>query len=708
MTKALVVVDFVGPSSALFFTAVGEIFEEVFVYCANDNGFMGPNSPFVPPWASDPSTYEFKLWLGDFFETEDVRSVFSFGFESTNLAAGWDSSLPLFAALLPGEVDISRRRKRRLAQFRRFSGAVECLIFFNEWEMYKAASLGSQARHFLWDLSAESVSSQWSLTSDPFGETVVFYDHKRRGTISSLEELGFVSDLNGLSADRIRLQPSNSLYWHGDLLLGRALIDTAALRTGNISKAVFVDHDSDSLSVLSSIKDGNVDTVWATHSVETSLLQINSNNRFSIGSLVKVARALNDDMSDFPAETAMTRVSKVGRTLSEILMYLEDNDLPWFFEDFGDTRVLNLFFSVAPLENRSNGARPQRIRNMFLAMSRDLPTMQLSFNEFVLARRELLIYWLIDKGFNIPFLYGENSTNPIFDLEGPLRLSRLVDNLAHLCSTKSLYFVRDVHWLDKDLQGKLDESTLKYGKQELERVSMSFGGLVAPSAESARYYSELASDRIPLQFMDAELPPAIGSHNATPASMADEDSDKTTFVYTGGVSNLYSMDKYLNALSKLFGSYGGSFLVDFVVRKEEKDTLVEWLSKHEIKDEPSVRIITEDFDQYFSRSARCIGILLLDSEYGKNAFAFKAVSYLERRIPFVVYSSSPNYRYFKDYGVAIPVDAAADDGVLCGLIDGLNFKDSDVDWPGLERSESWDSRWQQVQHLASTRFRELR
>ena len=703
MTTSFIFVDHVGPSTGLLIASINELFPEVFVYNASDGNLLGSDVS-LPPWAREPQSHEFRIWFDDFCKVHEIKAVFSYGMTASEIATKTLTDKPIYAILRPSELDFRRTRKKMVDRFKRISEAVSCLIFFNEWEMYKASSIGSLAKHFVWDLTAEALSTTWTLSEDANSGTVVYFDHRKHGNTPSLDELG----IYGLDATDVQLQPVNSLFWHSDLVIGRKYKNTLHLRAARTANAVFIDNDADSLAALASMRTSNGGNVLAKDSIETASMAVNS-TEFELGSLPRIAALLSAASDVIPSPRTVAPDNRMGKTLTEILMVLEDEKLPWFFEDFSAFDSLNVFFSVAPLENRSNGARPQRIRNMYVAIRNAGPTIHMSFNDEVLFRRSKYIRWALQEGIRIPYFYGENSTSPIQELDGPIAISRLLDDLSHESSTESLYFVRDVHWLDDSLEISSDQAKLiKYGQHELRRMSMSVGGLVAPSYESAVLYSKLAEPYFNLRFIKSELPPGLLPQNAAPASLLPSPSDQPTLVYTGGVSNLYSMDSYLAALSNVLSEKPSSCFVDFIIRESERGTLVSWLAKYSLDSHPDIRITTQSFESYSSRSRDNVGILLLDSNYGKSAFAFKAVSYLERQMPFVVFEDSPNFRYFRNSNVAIPVKSSDPLAITEALRAALRIDTAEIDWTALYKADSWQARWETVKGLAKSKLREKR
>src|SRR5699024_6233573 len=104
------------------------------------------------------------------------------------------------------------------------------------------------------------------------------------------------------------------------------------------------------------------------------------------------------------------------------------------------------------------------------------------------------------------------------------------------------------------------------------------------------------------------LPPAV-----EPQNVVDDEKliscDGVTVLYSGGISEIYGMDYYLSALTKL----DETLLIDFVVRKPEVDPLRSELDKLGLLDTERTRILHTTMDLYQPRTSRTLGIVLLDS-----------------------------------------------------------------------------------------------
>ncbi|GAA1471161.1 hypothetical protein GCM10009604_04580 [Corynebacterium aurimucosum] len=666
---------------------------------------MGDSDLTIPVWGRDAGTYASQRWFSNLVRRLGIAETVSVGMDALLFAAKINSGLNLVSVLVPGDLDISSRRPALIRRFVESTRQTSALVLFDEWEMSKAASLGSEAPHFLWAINT-SVSNRPDEGSPIDKRRVaVVYEHSLYAEAPSLTELGLEDLDHSLTGVELDIVSSNSAYWYADADIDRKFRSTYALRFGKYTELVFPNCGPDTIA-LAQVASEMGTKVYAVESIATVLLS----RRCSLVEVVGQSRVkdrLVENSNGFQNPAVDSEVW-TGRSFNEILSLVGLSDWPWYFEDFGDSGEMNIFLSVAAIENISSGARPQRIRNMYLAASREKPTIHLSFNHNLVRRRVKLIKYLVGEDISFPVFYGENSTTPVRSRDAVLQISRLLDYLSINCGTQSAYFVRDVHWLDEQLEvseAKNVQEIRAAGKFELETLQKSFGAMVAPSYESAQHYAALAKDYFDLRFSDAELPPAINPINAFPAGQGAVDVERTTFVYTGGVSALYSMEAYLDALAEVFRLRPEEVFADFIVRPAEQDLLESWLAKVGLSSDPRVRVLNGDFSNYVSRTKANIGILLLESAYGRKAFAFKAVSYLERALPYVVYMDSPNHRYFAEDGVTIPV--LETDGIVDALLESLDVDCSIMEFESLWSRESWQERWNQVRDIARRKVREI-
>lgn len=699
MTKrAIVYVHDVRPFEAVVLNALEYAGISTLVFSTRDFKFIQPGAPTIPSWARGGGGFEIERWFDRVASSSEENLHISVGFDSAVFLAGLNLSGTLLAIMAPGDLDISSRRKRRLARFRAFSDRVDGLVLVDEWEMSKACHLGSQARHFLWNLGEASRHIAPTLNS---GDEVVVFGAHGANILNDCSPV--VKEVLDVNTPRIRrvgcglLTDPNSLFWYSDLTHGVSPLEAIFKRFNGVGKALFMSDDVDSRVAAAVFAHAGVE-VFGPSTVGMRLLTRSAPLHFTGSTFSGLLQAFDGYSSNAGREAEPERDYHPGRALGEIVLEASRDELPEYYEDFGDHEVMDIFISVAAIENLANSARSQRVRAMATAMALAAPTLLLSFDYFTLSRRAKLVDYLTRQGVRFRFAYGENSTNPVQDPRSVIKMARLLQGLADRSEFVSTYFVRDVHWLDQELSdGRLNSGIIERGRFELSEMGRSFSALVAPAYESARKYSALAQPFFNLDFAQGELPPGVDFGNVLPAGVLSEIEAGVTFVYTGGVSALYEMDRYLEALSKVLSSQAEVY-ADFIVRSAEQPLLDSWLEKYGIVDDSRVRVMNGTFNEYTSRTSRNIGILLLDSEYGRSAFAFKAVSYVERAMPYLVYRESPNYRIFSESGMALPVEQ--DDDLAQRLAELVaEWTPTSVDHAILEE-HTWAKRLVSARQLA--------
>ncbi|OFU51723.1 hypothetical protein HMPREF3120_11035 [Corynebacterium sp. HMSC11D10] len=674
------------------------------VHFQREDRFLGPELT-SPAWAPGVSSLIRQRFYNSGAESLP-NLVVALGFEAAVTALERFEGVKLLTVLMHGDLDFSGRNRKRVVQFKSICQASEALVLMNEWDMTKAISHGSTIPQFLWNPAKNSLDL--SPFTSASGDVAVVYDSRQRKledlrlepSIVALQE---VVDILGVS---LRFMESNAFYWYKDFMASRSYSGTVSLRLRGVSHLYFWDDDADSVAAYSGIVD-SPHPIVVRPTVGASLTS-RTLRRVVVGSPSTWAYRL------ISPERVVTPVDidpkiDVGRPFWEILdSVLEGTKVPWFWEDYGDVGSFSLFPSVAAVENRSDGARPQRIRNMFLALSEDSLTIQLNFEQRVLARREKLVREYVSRGMRCDFVYGENSTNPVRAKDSIIMLYRLLDHLSARQATPSAWFVRDLHWLDEEIvsRGSTQEARAA-GKFELERISRSFGTILSPSQESARLFNQLVAREIDVQFTNDELPPGVNHANCV---RIEGEELGVTLLYSGGIGSAYKMPSYLDAVAQYLlsedqGLSDRSLLFDFLVRPAEQHILLDELLQRGIADHPDIRILNGDFDSYEPRTQETVGVLLLESAYASQAFPYKSVSYIEKGLRFLAFSGSPVERFFGPSGVVIPCEADVT-SLAETLIQLKLFGHGGADWNSIWHEHSWANRLSTARKLAQVADRE--
>ena len=692
------------------------------VHFQSEANFFGPEIS-SPPWlADDDSLLQSRMRESGDWET-GPEMVIALGLESSAQAIEDFPRATIVTVMLSGDLDFSRRNRGKLANFALVNERSVGFVFIHEWEMTKAVSLGSTRPHFLWN---PAIGLTGVAALDPSGEKIAVVYSGRSRSVEQLEDDPSVKRLQGTAEQlgkEIHFLDSNAFFWYSDFKLGRDFTNVVELRLQGFSDALFLDHDIDSIVTYLCL-DSEPGRVLVKSSVASGLVGRNRPT-IDVASLDTFPDRLLGNCERV-SECPKSEV-EVGRSLIDILDVLtEGPDLPEYFEDFGDIDSFAVFLTVAAVEDRSDGARPQRIRNMYLALSRSVPTLQINLDLQMLGRRTRLIESWVEQGIDCDVVYGENSTNPVRSVDAIVQTYRLVDHLAAANNTPSCWFVRDLHWLDGEIIADEAAAGLRRsGAFELERLSRSFGSLASPSTESAVLFNSLVEGSIDVEFPAFELPPAVTRENCV---LLRGQEAGTTFLYTGGIGEAYKMDIYLDAVAQFLlkdiarpllrfddeenngdwdsGSAAREVYFDFLVRPNEQSKLEHELGERNIAKHPAVRILNGSLDEYEPLTDDVVGILLLESSYARQALPYKSVSYASKGIRYLVYEGSPAQRVFGPRGVAVSVDQDRDAVVDILSVMHHHSHDADVDWAKMWEEENWDARIQSMRAIATVGRRE--
>lgn len=354
---------------------------------------------------------------------------------------------------------------------------------------------------------------------------------------------------------------------------------------------------------------------------------------------------------------------------------------------------VDVFFSTSPMEDRTDGARPQRVRNMAEAMDGPGNAVRLYSIPAVFHRRAALITRLLASGRTAGLFYGENSTSPIPFQEIVPQVADLARLMRHH-GGGSAWFVRDLHWLD-EIDGYLDEPERRTqmqrdGLRELSEMGGAVDVLAAPCAAAGEGFNSLLERHGQPAREWYPLPPAVAPQNVTHTGDVDAvapDAGRATLLYAGGVGSLYGLDEYLSAVQGL----GEEVHLDFVVRAAEVDLLHVLLERHGLSDHPRLRILTESLEWYLPTTRRVIGAVLLGGEYARFSFPYKTVSLLERGCAVLCFEDMAIADFVRERQIG-EVCARHPDAVreaIAGLMVG-----EPLGLESAQREETWSARVQ--------------
>lgn len=632
------------------------------------------------------------------YEAVFALSLPAAGFAARHLE---DEFVPI---LWRGDLDFSAARTLLTEDVQDLTAAVDRIFLQDEYEFDKALSKSSRSAHLL--------------HLDPRGALVVsapLLDH--RGTaprVVMLHPEGVAEDRSEAQAGMLRqvaehhggtltALSASALYRKRDVSRRRPLASTAAGRLEGFTHVVLTGSSRDHQAVADLFLDAGdgdrlvvEDTIgmgyWAT---ERGFVRTGRGARLA-GALHEVleqeAGVASPDGPGGPAESAPTG----GRPEQDLLQaYLAAMGRP-VDRSYEQLRVhqdngpLNVFFSTSPLEDRTDGARPQRVRNMATALDRQSPSVRLYSTPSVFERRAKLVEGLLAAGRPAGLLYGENSTSPIPFEHIPGAVAALAQTMRRH-GGRSAWFVRDLHWLE-EFDGYLDEPERRArmqddGLRELRVIEASVDVLAAPSEAAGAGFNALLKRHGEPARTWFPLPPAVAPQNVAtglPEAIGAGD-ESTTLLYAGGVSELYGLDEYLAALTGL----DESLLLDFVVRPLEVDRLHTMLEYHGLQDRPGLRVITESLEWYVPRSQRSIGAVLLGGSYARFSFPYKTMSLIERGYALLCFEDMAIADFVRDrrVGLACP---RSQEGIREGIEALVN-----ADLSGLAQAreqETWEAR----------------
>mgnify|MGYP001130131505 CR=1 FL=1 len=689
MSTVLLLTRSPGPAEAQVFSSLRNSGHEIHVLDVNGQWFRGGKR--VPLWMKGYRLRRSALatsYMTQFIESKGVDRVIALGLEAAAFAAE-NVVVPFIPWLMRGSLDFSSARTGLADDFAVLNTATDRLLLDDEWEMDKAGAKDSTVAHLLTPLLLGD--GQPVLSDDSGTRVALIHPHAMDSERVETYRENLSAALDGAEAVPVEAE---SLYRGRDLSRDRLLAPTLRTRLEGYSHAVFVGTSRHYSAVL-----GSLTGQWDRVIVEETIG--NGNLARDLG-LPRVARGLRisaelqrmvagGSPATVAERTASPRTVDHGDDLLSALDRIMERTVARDFEELAalqGTDPLDVFYSVAPLQDRTNGARPQRIRNMAEAFDRPEAAIRLYSSGGGFRRRAEAVHRLIAEGRPIGVFYGENSTSPIASTDAVDDLERLMDEIRQ-AGGRCAWFVRDLHWLD-EVDGYLDDEEMRSeltarGLQELRQIGDRAEMLLAPSEASGDGFNRLLTTHGETAREWVPLPPAVAGANVVDAGDIRPVAEGTTLLYAGGMNSVYGMDDYLAAVS----DGGTGYLLDFVVREEEADYLRTCLGRHGLLDQERVRILTVPLDLYRPRTAACLGIVLLDSDYARFSFPYKTVSMIERGFPVLCYQDMGIADFVREHRVGLGCDRTAEsirEGIEQLVADGA---------PGLDHtrtSETWDHR----------------
>lgn len=690
----LMLVSSAGAVEGSVVTAYRQAGRELLVFDVKKLCFLGAHAPQAPTWLEIGGGSRSVLTTRYFerlFSDHRIDVVLAVGLSAGAYAAQALGGTAYISMLARGELDFSARRTGHVNQFRAIQRSAKALVLENAWEMDKAAAHGSRLPHAQWPRAAAKSERILNRGLSEARVAVVGAE----GSRGDGERVAVLMKEVHQSIDATFL-PIEGLYSTRDLESGRGLAGTMRYRLGAFSHVVLLGNSREMDSIALALN-GDADRVVMEATIGNKMLASSINlPEESVGSQASLVARMWSLISGRVAMNGSIVVEPSGR-LSDRMDQLTTDDLPEWYEELWpglgtSGQDFNVFATVAPIEDRSNGARPQRIRNFSDALRESSRCVVVTSNERLLERRQKLVSALVQGG-SIPVLvYGENSTAPMARYDVMEDFARLLVSLGQL-GARVGWFVRDLHWLSKEAQhGRSDRdlaSVVARGLHELEEIESAGGVLFAPNGESGAEFNRLLIEAGSRARAWVPLPPALAAANCFEPV---EGEAGTTLVYSGGIGHIYSMDDYISALSYVIDD--PRLKADFVIRPEDEEGLRSSLAKVHLADHPSIRIFAGELSSYMPVTRNAVGIVLLESGYGASAFPYKTVSMLERGFPVVCYSDMAIAEFVRSRGVGVTVPRGVGD--LVSALLALASKPISVDTVSLLESDSWRSRMDQM------------
>ncbi|MCM1012846.1 hypothetical protein [Brevibacterium sp. XM4083] len=688
-------------------------------------------TPPTPAWVEPmgtktPLTRLSRSFFKALAENRQVSHVIAVGTQAIIRASSIGLDLPLIGIVPRGSVDFSRRRKQLQLDFQVASESCDLLLFDSFHEMDKATSHNSQAPHFLLPLFSASSNFLTGSIKSPHVSIVVPDDcnEERRNELAK----GLKDSRIG-STVQYSIVESGSLYSETDFTSARGFPGTLRYRFPKATTHVLIAGNSrNHAALVAALEFNHPDRYVLDATISNRELAV----RYGIdpakyGQGAALFQRLSDLVtSDTPSKSTDGQHSEAhSGVLSgvELLAHLTDvagREVAWWFEEGICEPVVgpfDVFFSVAAVEDRADGARPMRIRAVSESFgSGDVMTVRLSASDNIFKRRSLAILNILDAGGRPRYFYGESSTAPMHP--------QVVDSLSRLLrrlvgdGLRVAWFLRDLHWLsrDADFSANTDleeQARVERGLHEVRSLIPLADILYAPSSRSAVMFQELLSEYNIFDSQWSPLPPAVSDYRSLSSSdLSLHGSPK--FVYSGGYGDVYQMDDLISA----FGAHDSPVDMRWYIRPSDSGRLMSDLAKSRSAYENDLRpdatdsasidgllphghsIDHTEFSQFSPGDGRYIGLVLLDSDYAKDSFPYKVMSYLEKRIPVAVFDDMGVSEFIEEHGLGVAI--RREGFSLRSLIQQIEiFYERQTEWSEVHRLHSWKARMDEVRRALS-------
>ncbi len=609
------------------------------------------------------------------------------------------------AVLLRGELDLSPRHPAKLEAFRAVAGAAAHLVLEDHWEMAKAATYESRLPHLRLPLLRAATSAP--VLDGARARVAVLHDGADLAE-ALRPALEAACERQGAA---LEVLPVAGLYSARDLAAGRTLEQALRRRLGTCTHVVVLGDHRDTVAVVTTLAAQPGRVVVEGTLASTALAArlpgvVCARGTALVERLERALVAWRAEARPAPApvrllRSAGARLRRPAPQPSDVhgwFAALPGRSLPWFHEELWDddepAGELDVYFCVAPIENRANGARPQRVRNMAEAVVAGGPAVVVRPAEPLLERRTLLLDHLVDQGWRPRTVYGENSTSPMATNEVIDRVGALFSRLGE-AGARRAWYVRDLHWLSPELLGGPPPPDLvERGLHELRVLSGATDLFLAPNEGSVREWQRLlGAHGVTHDRWDA-LPPALHPDNVCDIGGLAGGAPGLTVLYAGGTTGFYKQDVFLEAVAELSGDEG--LRLDLVVPPTDADALRESLTGAGVV-QGSTRVIVEDLSRYVPLTGEVVGVALFDGHYATHGFPFKTVSMLERGLHVLCFRDMAVADFLGRYEAAVLCDR--DPASVVAAVRAYRSGHGRIRVHELLEAESWSARVDRLRDL---------
>ncbi|KAB1640827.1 hypothetical protein [Gulosibacter chungangensis] len=617
---------------------------------------------------------------------------------SANGIAKRHISLPFIPLLWREDLDFSRSRAIFSRRFGDLTSGAEVLFLEDDYEFDKALSKGSQSAHLLHpQFSFEGLPKLLTEGAATARIAVVYPEGSNGERIEAYEQMfNAVAAKHGASVNTIA---ADALFRARDLTRNRSFHETAVQRLEHATHMVLVGSSKHASSLGAYL----VDTTQGDRLIAEDTIGLSRWGRQigfkQLGRGSRLAKLLDDVLTGSLKQERSARIVETGEPIA-VLRNLVEQQYPSSFEQLNVTEnegPFNVFFSTTGLEDRTDGARPQRIRNMAEALDSDTPTVRIASNVNGFRRRRDFVLDLISAGRKAEIFYGENSTSPIPSADIREELGDFLRKWRE-AGGRSAWFVRDLHWLDPKagIAQAADgtDGIIANGLHELNHVGGAADLLLAPDPASVEGFKRLLAGHDAPSTPWVALPPGVAPENVLESGTLRDKRNGPTLLYAGGVGAVYAMTNLLTAMQTLVEN---EFFVDFVVRPGETEQLLEELASFGLAEHPRVSVSTNSLDVYLPSSELTIGAVLLDSEYARFSFPYKTISMIEKGFPVITYSDMAIAAFVEHNMVGAATQRDTDS--LVETLERMSNTDYQAAISAARESESWSARVQQVKQF---------